>query len=338
MFGGTFSRIRTQEILIQSSLQPTIATNAYSISERTIYYANIIIIIGEREREREKRRESKKLQGFFVVKESIIRMAPPAGGGGRHNKGRGTYYYGCGRGGVGGSSGGGSRIRHHIFWGFIWMLIMCVTPLAWFGYNFHRKGFIVPHLDVLGTSSSNGGDEIRGEIIALETTNMLLKNELERARAQLKELQKFKIEIMKTTNGGCGANGNGNGTIISVQDLESNNNVVAANNNNLDVIMEENSEHWMLHQQLKRREQQKQRANANTNNNSNSTTTTTGTTSSYQKNTATLSSLSSLTKSDRMEFARSKLKQARLNGKTIVRYNRRPPLPKQNEKIKTDRR
>ena len=250
-------------------------------------------------------------------------MPPSPGvGGGRRRQGRGLV------------GGGSNRLRHFI-WGLIWMLVMCVTPLAWFGYNFvHRKkGYI--NLDVWGGQqypSTTTNEEIRGEIIALETTNEILKNELERARLIIKELQQFKTDIMKANGGGCGnGSGNNNGTLIlSVQDLESSSNNVA---NNIDVIMEEKSDHWMLHQQLKRREQRQQQQQQQ-NNNANSTTSTipTGTT------TGTMSAISTTTKKETMESAKAKLKQARLNGSKNFggrRNNYRPPLPKQNEKRET---
>ena len=135
--------------------------------------------------------------------------------------------------------------RGRLLWRIIWILILCVTPLVWFGINLNQKGL------GLGFSSTS---DFHGEIVALETTNMLLKNELERARAQVRELQR-RQEVAKNNN--CISSSGMNVTDSYDNDENSNNNNEAAQTEN-------NSKHWMLHQQMKRRQHrqgQNQRSN-----------------------------------------------------------------------------
>ena len=125
--------------------------------------------------------------------------------------------------------------RGRLLWRIIWILILCVTPLVWFGINLNQKG--------LGIGFSSTSD-FHGEIVALETTNMLLKNELERARAQVRELQRRQ----QVSNSKCTPSSSGMNVTDSYDNDENN------NNNNEEAQTENNSKHWMLHQQMKRRQ------------------------------------------------------------------------------------
>ena len=137
--------------------------------------------------------------------------------------------------------------RGRLLWRIIWILILCVTPLVWFGINLNQKG--------LGIGFSSTSD-FHGEIVALETTNMLLKNELERARAQVRELQR-RQQVAKNNN--CISSSSSGMNVTDSYDNDENN-----NNNNEEAQTENNSKHWMLHQQMKRRQHrqgQNQRSN-----------------------------------------------------------------------------